>query len=204
MADYYMILGVAKTATQAQIKEAYLRLARENHPDRFQDPDKRNQAAETIQAINESYNHLRNEKLRREYDESLSHAALPPLEQADRYYKNGMMREELTEYTEALKFFYEAMQLEPENALYIGAAARVMSMDKAQVRQAAELFNKAIALDPKQKELYLELGALLQRAGLPTRARRIFETGLQHHPDDAELQQLLSEATAAADRARRK
>ena len=182
MADYYMILGVAKTATQAQIKEAYLRLARENHPDRFQDPDKRNQAAETIQAINESYNHLRNEKLRREYDESLSHAALPPHEQADRYYKNGMMREELTEYTEALKFFYEAMQLEPENALYIGAAARVMSRDKAQVRQAAELFNKAIALDPKQKELYLELGALLQRAGLPTRARRIFESGLQHHP----------------------
>ena len=204
MADYYLILGVPKTATQAQIKEAYLKLARVNHPDRFQDPEKRTQASETIQAINESYNHLRDQKLRREYDESLARVALPPHEQAERYYKNGMMREELTEYTEALKFFYEAMQLEPENALYIGAAARVMSMDKAQMRQAAELFNKAIALDPKQKELYLELGALMQRAGLPTRARRIFESGLQQHPDDLELQQLLSEATAAADRARRK
>ena len=204
MADYYLILGVPKTATQAQIKEAYLKLARANHPDRFQDPEKRTQAAETIQAINESYNHLRDQKLRREYDESLARVALPPHEQAERYYKNGMMREELTEYTEALKFFYEAMQLEPENALYIGAAARVMSMDKAQMRQAAELFNKAIALDPKQKELYLELGALMQRAGLPTRARRIFESGLQQHPDDLELQQLLSEATAAADRTRRK
>ena len=204
MADYYMILGIPKTATQAQIKEAYLKLARVNHPDRFQDPEKRTQAAETIQTINESYNHLRDQKLRREYDESLARVALPPHEQAERYYKNGMMREELTEYTEALKFFYEAMQLEPENALYIGAAARVMSMDKAQMRQAAELFNKAIALDPKQKELYLELGALMQRAGLPTRARRIFESGLQQHPDDPELQQLLSEATAAADRTRRK
>ena len=204
MADYYMILGIPKTATQAQIKEAYLKLARVNHPDRFQDPEKRNQAAETIQVLNESYNHLRDQKLRREYDESLARVALPPHEQAERYYKNGMMREELTEYTEALKFFYEAMQLEPENALYIGAAARVMSMDKAQMRQAAELFNKAIALDPKQKELYLELGALMQRAGLPTRARRIFESGLQQHPDDLELQQLLSEATAAVDRARRK
>ncbi len=204
MADSYLILGVPKTATLTQIKEAYLRLARENHPDRFQDPEKREQASETIQAINESYNHLRDQKLRREYDETLSRVALPPHEQAERYYKNGMMREELTEYTVALKFFYEAMQLEPENALYVGAAARVMSRDKAQARQAAELFNKAIALDPKQKELYLELGALMQRTGLPTRARRIFETGLQHHPDDAELKQLLSEATAAADRARRK
>ena len=204
MADYYMILGVAKTATQAQIKEAYLKLARANHPDRFRDPEKRNQAAETIQTINESYNHLRDEKLRREYDESLSRLALPPHEQADRYYKNGMMREELTEYTEALKFFYEAMQLEPENALYIGAAARMLARDRSKVRQAAELYNKAIARDPKQKDLYSELGSLLQSAGLPTRARRIFESGLQHHPDDLELKQQLSEATAAADRARRK
>jgi curved DNA-binding protein CbpA len=204
MADYYMILGVAKTATRAQIKEAYLKLARANHPDRFRDPEKRNQAAETIQTINESYNHLRDERLRREYDESLSRLALPPHEQADRYYKNGMMREELTEYTEALKFFYEAMQLEPENALYIGAAARMLARDRSKVRQAAELYNKAIAQDPKQKDLYSELGSLLQSAGLPTRARRIFESGLQHHPDDLELKQQLSEATAAADRARRK
>jgi curved DNA-binding protein CbpA len=204
MADYYSILGVPKTATQAQIKEAYLKLARENHPDRFQDPEKRSQAAETIQAINESYNHLRDEKLRREYDETISRVVLPPHEQAERFYKNGIMREELTEYTEALKFFYEAMQLEPENALFMGAAARVMSKDRSQMRKAAELYNKAIALDPTRKELYVELGALLQRAGLPTRARRIFETGLQQHPDDPELKQQLSEATAAADRARRK
>ena len=177
MADYYMILGVAKTATQAQIKEAYLKLARANHPDRFRDPEKRNQAAETIQTINESYNHLRDEKLRREYDESLSRLALPPHEQADRYYKNGMMREELTEYTEALKFFYEAMQLEPENALYIGAAARMLARDRSKVRQAAELYNKAIARDPKQKDLYSELGSLLQSAGLPTRAPKNLRVG---------------------------
>lgn len=204
MADYYSILGVPKTATQAQIKEAYLRLARENHPDRFQDPEKRNQAAEMIQAINESYNHLRDDKLRREYDESLSRVELPPHEQAERYYKNGIMREEMDEYQEALKFFYEAIQIEPENALFVGAAARVVGRDRSQARKAAELYNKAIALDPKRKELYLELGALMQTAGLPTRARRILETGLQHHPDDPELKKQLAAASAAADRGRRK
>ena len=104
--DYYAILGVPKTASRAQIKEAYMKLARENHPDRFQDPEKRMQASETIQGINESYNHLRDEKLRREYDQELSRETLPPKEQAERYYRNGVMREELKDVNAAMKFFF--------------------------------------------------------------------------------------------------
>ena len=202
--DYYAILGIPKTATKAQVKEAYMKLARENHPDRFQDPEKRTQAAETIQRINESYNHLRDEKLRREYDLEIAREAVPPKEQAERYYKNGVMREELKDYNEAMKFFFEASRLEPENALYTGSAARVMATDRSKARQAAELYDKAIQQDPKRKELYLELGELFQGSGLPTRARRVYAQGLQQFPDDRELKQHVTQATAAADKARRK
>ena len=112
--------------------------------------------------------------------------------------------EELKDYNEAMKFFFEASRLEPENALYIGVAARVMATDRSKARPAAELYNKAIQQDPKRKDLYLELGELLHRSGLPTRARRIYESGLQQFPSDPELKKHVSQATVAADKARRK
>ena len=113
------------------------------------------------------------------------------------------MRDELKDYNEAMRFFFEASRLETENALYTGSAARVMVTDRSKVRPAAELYNKVIQQDPKRREFYLELGELLQRSGLPTRARRIYESGLQRLPNDPELKQHVSQVTAAADKARR-
>ena len=37
MPDYYAILGVPRTATQLEIRDAYLRLARETHPDKVKE-----------------------------------------------------------------------------------------------------------------------------------------------------------------------
>jgi curved DNA-binding protein len=63
--NYYEILGVPKTANEAEIKKAYRKLAMQYHPDRNQG-DKA--AEEKFKQINEAYAVLSDEKKRQQYD----------------------------------------------------------------------------------------------------------------------------------------
>src|SRR5215208_905715 len=64
--DYYSTLGVAKTATDKEIKQAYRKLARKHHPD-VNPGDK---SAETrFKDINEAYEVLGDPAKRKKYDD---------------------------------------------------------------------------------------------------------------------------------------
>ena len=65
--DFYKVLGVSKDAKPEDIKKAYRKLARQNHPD--QNPG--NAAAEQrFKEISEAYDVLSHEAKRKEYDEA--------------------------------------------------------------------------------------------------------------------------------------
>ena len=63
--DYYATLGVPKSATQAEIKKAYRKLARELHPDTNKDPD----AEKRFKEANEAQAVLTDPEKRKQYDE---------------------------------------------------------------------------------------------------------------------------------------
>ncbi|MFF4079975.1 molecular chaperone DnaJ [Streptomyces sp. NPDC087218] len=65
--DYYKVLGVPKDATDAEIKKAYRKLAREFHPDANKGDDK---AEERFKEISEANDVLGDAKKRKEYDEA--------------------------------------------------------------------------------------------------------------------------------------
>ena len=72
--DYYEVLGVAKTATDAELKSAYRKLAKKYHPDLNKD---NKEAEEKFKEVNEAYEVLSDASKRQKYDQ-FGHAGVDP------------------------------------------------------------------------------------------------------------------------------
>jgi len=66
--DYYQILGVPKSASQEEIKQAYKKLAKEHHPDMV-DASNKESAEKRFKEINEAYQVLGDPQKRKMFDQ---------------------------------------------------------------------------------------------------------------------------------------
>lgn len=56
----YEVLGVSETATDEQVRSAYIQLVKKYHPDRYQDSDLKDLANEKLKQVNEAYDTITN------------------------------------------------------------------------------------------------------------------------------------------------
>src|SRR5438093_5956924 len=194
MADYYELLGVPRTASGAEIRKAYLKLARERHPDRFPDPVEREKAQGFFKELTAAFNTLGNDRGRAEYDASLNRPREePPAEIARTTFAQGMERFEKKDYHAAVELLRTAVQHGPGDARYHAALGVALAKNPHWVREAIQSVEKATQLDPKNAAYQVELAEMLLGQGLKLRARHPAEVAARLAPHDPRVQKLAAE-----------
>jgi len=211
--DHFEILGIARTATADEVKDAYFRLARPYHPDASLDPsleDLRDKRSAVFIRLGEAYETLRNPTSRKRYE-----TAFPP--------RRGVPRPEppkpetpaikpeppdpaIDEQKAAQEFakaqrlmgeekYWDAIQLLEEAIPRLEATAsrraRVM-LARAYMKnpkwrhRAEEVLGQVVREAPDAPEPYLVLGELYRGAQLRARAAAMYRKALQLSPRNEE------------------
>jgi len=190
--NYYTILGVPSNATTNQIRERFLQLAREQHPDRYISEEKEEAEAQ-FQEVTQAYNVLVDPNRRRQYDQEVaqrtagSDAAVSG--QAARVYvKRGVEAYKKKNYQQAVEFFERATQESPEDAQAWYYLARALNHRSAWLSRALAAAAKSCELD-SMNATYLKLaGELASQAGMTSRAEKYLQNALTFGGEDPDVQ----------------
>lgn len=149
---YYEILGLQPGVSETEVKQAYRKLAKQWHPDRFaDDPQLKKKAEEKFKLINEAYEKLREYLPDFQQQSFQSKYYTSKQGYAEFYYKQGVQEAEKDNYKEAIENFSYAIKL---NINYIEAYQyRGFIRDKLGLRNAANAdFRKSRELKLKWQQ----------------------------------------------------
>jgi curved DNA-binding protein CbpA len=193
-ANYYEILGVSRTATAAEVRTAYSKLARERHPDRFTDQVEKARAEEFFKDLTTAFNTLSNDKNRREYDGSLDRPAAPPPQAiAQNAYERGLQMFEAKHNHEAVELFRTAVGLFPDQPDFQVALGKALARNPHWVREGMQAIERAVQLAPRVASHQSDLAELLLAQGLKLRARKVAEGALRLDRNDERAHRVLDE-----------
>ncbi len=193
--DYYAVLGVPHNATTVQIRERFLQLARERHPDRFKGDDK-SRAEAAFQAITEAYNVLSDPDRRRQHDRERARPVVmereaEPTSAARVYVRRGIRAYKQKNYLEAAENFDRATRENPADPQAWHHLALACSHRKAWLSRALAAVAKACELAPMEAS-YLKLaGRLAARAGMHSRAEKYYRQALDWGGEDPQVEAAL-------------
>jgi curved DNA-binding protein CbpA len=195
MSDHYELLGVSPSASAAEVRKAYARLAREKHPDRFTDPAEKERAHKLFRDITHAFNTLSNSERRAEYDREREKGPQPgtPEEIAADAFERAQPALAAGQAQEAITLLQTAVYHAPGNPAYHAALGHALGRHPAHAREAVQELEKATQLDPRNASAFAELAVVLARQGLRLRAQKALEGALRIAPHDPRLKHLAAE-----------
>jgi serine/threonine protein kinase/tetratricopeptide (TPR) repeat protein len=214
--NHFEFLGVPRAATEAQVKEAYFRLARPLHPDSNRDPglaDLQDKREAAFHRLSQAYETLRDPQKRGRYEADLDARAPrrrpePTAPQApapgpsvrteaDRVTEAALAMESVRQAEKAFKEekYWDAIQLlEPaiprlERNSKVKAQvllARAYMKNPNWGRRAEELLQRVVQENPDQADAFVALGNLYRASQLKSRAQAMYRKAVQAQPGHQE------------------
>jgi tetratricopeptide (TPR) repeat protein len=206
-ANHFAVLGLTVSASEAEIRQAFARLARRYHPDAQRDPafqDLHTKLNDIFVAVGNAYAVLRDAPARDRYERSMDlrksgtprvSAAVreaaafvsPPASRADEPIEARLIRAE-----EALDAQqpWEAIRLLEEAVASAGGALKRQAQvllgrayaDRERPREAEKVLLEVLQADPLSVPACLLLGRIYRERGMGKRARGMFEKALEIDP----------------------
>jgi DnaJ-domain-containing protein 1 len=200
--DHFAVLGVPRSATPAQIKAAYFRLARAFHPDTAgaAGPELRGLKEQITARLNGAYQVLSDDGRRAEYLRSLetgggAQVDVAALLAAEEHFSWALIRVKARRFAEALPALEKAIELNPgEGEFYAwrGWTRFALAADPRAARdQALADIGKALELSPKCAAAYLCAARIESALGQAGRAADAYRKCLALDAGQVEAQREL-------------
>jgi hypothetical protein len=209
--SHFELLGVPRDATEAQVREAYFRLAKRFHPDGQHQADlgELRDALESIfRRLGEAYEILRNPRIRVVYERNLSMAPVVgrddtgpaptvagPSDDPEAMLARAHESFASERYWEVIQILEKAVPRaqgavkQRQRVLLARAYARTPDW----VKQGEELLVSVVQQDPSDADAHFHLGVIYRGQGLRSRALTSFRRVLELAPGHAEARRHVAE-----------
>ena len=204
--DLFARLGVPRGAGREEVKSAFLKLARQFHPDRFAAPalaDLQDQVQDFFAAINEAYDVLSDDRRRAEYVGSQAAGGAGAQEAARLDFQKGEACLRTRDLPRARGFFEAAARADPRPE-HQAALAQALVLDPSRRARdrARELLTNAMK-DRTCDRAFFVAGLLARDEKDDAGAERLFRAAVQANPKNADAIRELRAAEARRSDTRR-
>jgi hypothetical protein len=197
--NHFEVLGVERGCSDADVKRAYIALAKRFHPDVYRDPtlhDLHDVLEAIFIRIGEAWEVLGDGASRNAYAAGLSRPRPPARGPSDHAWVspeetllNAQQLIAQARYWDAIQLLEAAVpRMDPGRARCRGRIllARAYAKNPNWLRRAEETLQSVVRDDPSNADAHYELGLLYKTGGLAARAQAMFRRAIELRPDHRE------------------